>query len=87
MKLCSIDCVFEWIFLFTLLCGQLEASTLHPAKRGRLEIPTCLVLTLKLCIWLFLLVTLEACLCRKGFLLEQKIVLSKACLNSGSHVC
>lgn len=39
------------------------------------------------CSLLFPLVTLKACLCNNWLLLEQKIVLSMVCLNSGSCVC
>lgn len=39
------------------------------------------------CSLLFQLVTLKARLCNNCLLLEQKIVLSKICLNAGSCVC
>lgn len=57
---------------------------------------SCLVLTFfktllmtdtSWCSLLFPLVTLKACLCNNCLLLEQKIVLSTICLNSGSRVC
>lgn len=79
------------------ICGQLEGSKhfclllsvegFKYVLLGADFFKALLMTDTSWCSLLFPLVTLKACLCNNCLLLEQKIVLSMICLNSGSRVC
>lgn len=67
----------KWVLCILLSVGGLVLTFFKPL----------FVTDTSWCSLLFPLATLKACLCNNWLELEQKIVLSKICLNSGSCVC